>query len=90
MPTVKFTRHLKRYFPELDALEVDGETVLDVVLAVDAIHPGFAFYVVDEQKRLRKHVNVFIGDVMVKDRETLSDTVTTSDEIYIMQALSGG
>jgi len=47
-------------------------------------------YVVDDQGRLRKHVNVYVNDRMVKDRIALSDAVSANDEIFVFQALSGG
>jgi len=90
MPTVRFTRHLRRFFDGLDTLEVAAATVAEVVDALDDLHPGIRHYVVDERGRLRKHVNIFVGDAMISDREMLSDSVGEDDEIYIMQALSGG
>jgi hypothetical protein len=46
--------------------------------------------VLDDQGRLRQHVNIFIDGVMIKDRNHLSDPFQENSEIYIMQALSGG
>ena len=45
---------------------------------------------VDEQGRLRKHINVYINDRTVSDRIALNDTVGADDEIFVFQALSGG
>ena len=47
-------------------------------------------YILDDQGRLRRHVNVFVGGQMVADRLALSDPVGPRDEIYVLQALSGG
>ncbi|HAA14440.1 MAG TPA: molybdenum cofactor biosynthesis protein MoaD, partial [Cytophagales bacterium] len=44
----------------------------------------------DDQGQLRKHVNVFVGNTLIADRIGLSDALTAQDEVYIMQALSGG
>jgi len=90
MPTVRFTRHLQRYFQTLDTVRVQGTSVAQVVTALDALHPGIRDYVTDERGRLRQHVNIFIGNEMVTDRVALSDVVAEDDELYIMQALSGG
>jgi hypothetical protein len=46
--------------------------------------------VLDEQGRVRKHVNIFADGVMVADRVALSDPVAPTSEIYVLQALSGG
>lgn len=90
MPRVKFTKHLYRFFPDLNEMTVPGATVAEVVAALDKQYPGLASYVVDERGSLRKHVNIFIGEDMIYDRERLADPVTESDQVFIFQALSGG
>jgi len=90
MPVVKFTANLKRFYPNLEAMQVNATTVAAVLAAVEAKHQGIRDYIVDEQGALRKHVNIFIGNEMVQDRQSLNDALTDTDEVYIMQALSGG
>jgi molybdopterin synthase sulfur carrier subunit len=90
VPHVQFTRHLVRFFPNLAPVRVAGATAAEVVRELDRLHPGLADYVVDERGALRRHVNLFIGEQPVRDRMTLSDPVGEEDEVYIMQALSGG
>jgi hypothetical protein len=90
MPHVTFTRHLRRFFPALEAADVPGATVRELIDELDRRHPGFASYVVDETGRLRRHVNVFIGEEPLRDRERLSDPITPEQRISILQALSGG
>lgn len=90
MATVRFTSNLKRFYPELAPMKVDSRTVADVLNKVDESHVGLKDYIVDETGALRKHVHIFIGDEMIRDRVKLNDALKDSDEVYIMQALSGG
>ncbi len=91
MPHVRFTRHLVRYFPTLgDNVEVEGQTVAEVIAALDRQFPGLASYIVDEQGSLRRHVNIFLDQELIHDRQHLQDQVRENDQIYIFQALSGG
>lgn len=92
MATVELTTHLYEFFPDLRSrsLEVPGTSVAEVVQGMEAIAPGFAFYVCDELGRLRQHVNIFVGSARVTDRATLSDPVEPGARVVIMQALSGG
>ena len=91
MPRVSFTRHLQTFFPKLKmGEEVPGATVREVIAELEKRYPGFALYVGDETGRLRRHVNVFVGNDPICDRETLTDAVSPSEELYILQALSGG
>jgi len=90
MPQVKFTYALKRFFPTLREMPAEGTSFREVFDELDRQYPGLSTYVLDEQGRLRKHVNIFIDGKMIRDRTTLSDPFSGTSEIYIMQALSGG
>jgi len=92
MVRVELTRHLFQFFPDLEGqrLDVDGASVREVIDAMEARAPGFAFYVCDERGRLRQHVNVFVGPERVRDRATLTDPVPPGASVHILQALSGG
>jgi sulfur-carrier protein len=92
MARVELTRHLFRFFPQLEGQEliVEGSTVAEVLAGLEARAPGISFYVCDERGRLRTHVNIFVGDARIADRERLSDPVGPDARVFIMQALSGG
>lgn len=90
MPTVKFTSNLKRFFPELSEVKSEANSIPEILDNIDGDFPGFKDYIVDEHGSLRKHVNIFIGSELIRDRLELSDTIKETDELYIMQALSGG
>ncbi len=90
MPHVTLTSHLRTFFPTLADGEVRGATVRDLIDELDRRHPGLASYLVDETGRLRRHVNVFVGDEPIHDRERLRDVVGEDDRVFILQALSGG
>jgi molybdopterin converting factor small subunit len=89
LPKIEFTGHLRRFMP-LSSVEVGGDTVRTALEAVFAKEPRLRGYVVDEQGTLRKHVNVFVNGQPIADRARLSDAVGADDEIYVLQALSGG
>jgi molybdopterin converting factor small subunit len=91
MPAVKFTTHLEKFFPGVTkGVTVEAATVAEVVAALDGRFPGLAAYLVDEQGALRKHVNIFVDDDLIQDRQRLTDPLTDSNRVYIFQALSGG
>ena len=91
MPQVTLTRHLQRFFPTLKVVEeVPGATVRELLDELDRRYPGFAAYIVDETGRLRRHVNVFVREEPIFDRDALADEVAPGDKVHILQALSGG
>lgn len=85
-----FTHHLERHFPGLAPMDADAGTVAEVLEGVDRARPGLRDWLVDEHGRLRPHVNVFVGGRQVRDRVGLSDEVAPGDEVFVLQALSGG
>ncbi len=89
MPTVAFTPNLQRHLDCPD-VSVAGNTVFDALEAVFRDHPRLRGYVLDEQGRLRQHVAVFVSGELIRDRIRLSDTVAANQDIFVMQALSGG
>jgi hypothetical protein len=89
MPRVSFTSNLRQHVdcPPGNAPGQDVRAVLDGIFAGN---PRLRGYILDEQGRVRRHVNIFVNDRPVGDRIGLSDPVGEDDEIFVFQALSGG
>ena len=89
MARVHFTSNLQRHL-SCPSLEVAGETVGAALHAVFESNPPLRSYLLDDQGRLRQHVNVLVNGEPVRDRARLSDTLAENDEVFVLQALSGG
>lgn len=89
MARVVFTANLLRHVecPEADA---DGATVREVLDAVFSANEPLRGYILDDQAALRRHMGVIVDGVALRDRRHLSDPVTPTSRIYVLQALSGG
>ncbi len=87
MARVSFTPALKRYFPQLTSVEVEANTVAEIVERVETAFPGMKSYLTDDTGAVRPHVNIFVGETL---SSALTDAVAPTDEIFIMQAISGG
>ena len=90
MAKIKFTAALKRFFPDLQELEISGGTVAEVLDGVEAQYPGIKGYLLDERGTVRPHMNIFVRGELIEDRINLQDTLSDDDELVIFQALSGG
>jgi sulfur-carrier protein len=90
MPHVTFTRHLQVFFPNLSDGEIPGTSVREMIDELERRYPGLASYIVDDTGKLRRHVNIFVGQEPIHDREKLSDALKSEDKVLILQALSGG
>jgi sulfur-carrier protein len=89
MPKVFFTANLRRHV-ECSSMEAEGVTVADVLAEVFRMQDRLGAYVLDDQGALRKHMTILVDGKRIRDIEKLSDPVTETSEIWVMQALSGG
>ena len=89
--TIHLSGHLKPFTG--GALEVtlpgDYQTVGDVLNSLWKQHVALRDRVLTEQGEIRQHVNVFAGGQDVKRARGL-ETVLTSNEVHIFNAVSGG
>jgi len=68
-------------------VEAEGTTLGEVLSDLDRRYPGIRFRMIDEQDRMRRHVRFFVNGEATFD---LGLPVRPSDEVCIVQALSGG
>lgn len=90
MARIRFTGHLRRYFPSLSPLCLEGGTVAQVLELCEGHFPGLGAYLRDDQGALRKHVNIFVDGLQIVDRQSLTDALSPQSEVFVVQALSGG
>ncbi len=86
MATVVLPGPLSRRTGGEDRIALPGGTAGDVLKALEAAHPDIRGWVLDERGRLRRHVNVFVNS----ERAALDHPVADGDEVYVLQAISGG
>ena len=76
-----------RPYTQRSWVEADGSTLGAVLDDLDRQFPGIRFRMVNEQEALRPHVRFFVkGEALFRLAEPLQPT----DELLIVQALSGG
>jgi sulfur-carrier protein len=85
MPRVRIPTPLLSY-TNATWVHATGDTVGAVLLDLDRAYPGLRFRVIDEQNAIRKHMRIFLNDNIAE----LTEAVTETDEVTLMQALSGG
>ena len=71
-------------------VEVDGETVGEIIHSLDSAHPGFTDRLLDDEGKLRRFVNVFVADDDVRFLEGLDTKVPDGETVSIVPAVAGG
>ena len=68
----------------------DTPTVGALLDHLAGIHPDLERRVRDEQRRLRRHVNVFLGDDNIRDLAEQDTFLPAGVDVAIIPAVSGG
>ena len=90
MATVGVPRLLRYHLGDRAEVEVAGTTLGEVLRELFAANPGLARHVTDERGRLRAHVVLALnGTILGRDLD-LDRSVDPSDDIRLLQAVSGG
>ena len=76
-----------RSYTERSEAEASGATLAEVLADLERSYPGIRFRMIDEQDRVRRHIRIFVNGDQVHD---LSQPLKPTDEVIIVQALSGG
>jgi molybdopterin converting factor small subunit len=76
---------------DVDLTELGPEpTVRDLLDHLANTHPDLECRLRDEQRRLRRHVNLFLGDDNVRDLSEQDTPLVAGVEVAVMPAVSGG
>jgi molybdopterin synthase sulfur carrier subunit len=76
-----------RSYTEQSEAEASGATLGAALVDLDRLYPGIRFRMIDEQDQIRRHIRVFVNGEQVRG---LSQPLKSTDEVVIVQALSGG
>jgi molybdopterin converting factor small subunit len=68
-------------------VDASGATLKELLADLDRQYPGLRFRVINEQDEMRPHVRFFLNGEQVLD---MGVALSATDELYIVQALSGG
>jgi len=78
---------LLSYTDHQDRVNAEGATLDEVLYDLDRQYPGIRFRMINEQDEMRPHIVFFVAGEKTRN---LAEPLTDSEEVVIMQALSGG
>jgi molybdopterin synthase sulfur carrier subunit len=86
MPVVRLRAPLSELAGGNRELELDGATVVEVLKALEREHPDVKGWILDEHGAIREHINVFVN----REYGQEDTSVTPSDRLHVIPAISGG
>ena len=85
--TVHIPSALRSYTKHKSEIAAEGQTLAEVMSALDRRYPGLRFRIITEQDTIRQHIRIFVNEEQARD---LSVALQPEDQIHIICALSGG
>jgi molybdopterin synthase sulfur carrier subunit len=86
---IAFTPNLRLHV-DCPSEEIEAATVGELLADYFSRHANVRGFVLDDQGAVRKHVKILVDGINVRDRTRLSDAITTTSQVHVFQALSGG
>ena len=90
MPTVRFPNVMKYYVNNQAEFFVPASTVQELVKQVVEQYPSVKFHLVDSEGNLRRHFNVFVNNVHIRDLQGLETQLKEEDNVILMASAAGG
>jgi molybdopterin converting factor small subunit len=91
MPIIKIPSALQSYADGQKSVIIEGATIKEVVVNLTKNFPGLKHQILDPEGNLRAFVNLYLGNVNVKDlKEKHNAIVSVDDIIVIIASISGG
>ncbi len=81
---------LRKFTSGAELVEVEAQTIQEVLDRLDLKYPGFRASVCDDSGSLRRFINIYLNGEDVRFLENLSTRVDDGSEVAIVPAMSGG
>ncbi|MBL8024570.1 MAG: MoaD/ThiS family protein [Elusimicrobia bacterium] len=87
---VRIPAPLRRLTKDQAVVEVDGETVADLIAGLEKNYPGLKERLCDETGQIRRFINVFVNGEDIRFKEGAKTVVEAGAEVSIVPAIAGG
>jgi len=90
MAKIKSPSQLRTQTNGQDTVEVDGSTVGEALKKLVELYPSMSDRIYDENGKLRRYVNIYIGDEDIRFMDNLETSIETQSELSLVPAIAGG
>ncbi|MGV9329688.1 MoaD/ThiS family protein [Streptosporangium sandarakinum] len=88
--SVRIPTILRTYTGGAAEVNAEGETLRDVLRKLDADFPGIGARILDDSGKIRRFVNVYVGDEDVRFADNLDTATPSGVQVSIIPAVAGG
>ncbi|MEK6753408.1 MAG: MoaD/ThiS family protein [Chloroflexota bacterium] len=90
MPTVRFPALMKFYVDNQNEFEVNGSSVAELIANILIRYPALKPHLFDSTGELRRHFNIFVNGVHLRDLEGMETALQEGDKVILMASAAGG
>jgi molybdopterin converting factor small subunit len=90
MPTVRFPALMKFYVDNQNEFEVNGSSVAELIENILIRYPALKPHLFDSTGQLRRHFNIFVNGVHLRDLEGMETALQEGDKVILMASAAGG
>ena len=81
---------LRQYTQDETEVDVDASTVEELLYMLDRLSPSLRAFIVDESRKVRRYVNIFVNEHDIRSGEGLLTKLKDGDRVHIIPAVAGG
>lgn len=89
MVNVKIPTPLRKFTDQKGEVDIEGDTVNDIISNLEKKHPGIQKRLLDETGKIRKFINIYVGDEDIRFLKK-EDTKVEGKEVTIVPSIAGG
>jgi molybdopterin converting factor small subunit len=90
MPIVRFPAVMKYYVNNQTEFSVSALTVRGLIDQVVEQYPPVKFHLLDSEGQLRRHFNIFVNGVHIRDLNGMDTPLKDDDKVILMASAAGG
>jgi molybdopterin synthase sulfur carrier subunit len=88
--SVRIPTILRSYTGGAPEVTAAAGTLREVIAGLDAAYPGLGGRIIDDDGKLRRFVNVYVGDEDVRFAQGLDTDVAAGARVSVIPAVAGG
>jgi sulfur-carrier protein len=90
MPIVRFPALMKYYVDNQSEFFAVGTTVAELLDNIIARYPTLKTHMFDSKGDLRRHFNIFVNGVHLRELDGMQTPLKESDKVILMASAAGG
>ena len=90
MPVIRFPALMKYYVDNQSEFPVAGSTVAELLENILVRYPSLKPHLYDSDGNLRRHFNIFVNGVQLRELNGMETILKETDKIILMVSAAGG